>query len=285
MLARMAAIAAAMLTTPAHAAIVNGSFEAGFNGWASLGAVFPIGPVGPYSPTDGHKHMAAESLIGGPEDEDIARQFRLPASSPEFPQAAIFEAYRLDFEPGENPLVPCFSGRDDCYTAGSAGFYQTFNVEAGQRVTFDYNWLAGDGLSDAAYATISIRDAFFDPAEVFEVILLGDSRGNGLAPLDRDAPPVYVLCGDFYYSPLCNASVELSDVLMEEGATGWVSASIPITRAGVATLGFAVLNASTEELSSALLVDNIRLVPNPSAALLFASSLAGLAWRHRSTRS
>jgi hypothetical protein len=65
-------------------------------------------------------------------------------------------------------------------------------------------------------------------------------------------------------------------------ATGWVTSQFPIL-AGVYTVGIGVFDAGDDGNPSAMLLDNVRLIPNPepNTASMVALGLAGLAFYGR----
>ena len=137
-------------------------------------------------------------------------------------------------------------------TVGSA-IKQDISVQAGEILTFDWNFLTDETLP---------------------------------------TPPPYY--HDFAFYSIVPATIELADAFDPlvgsstsfNGETGYSTKSFIFAATGTYTLGFGVANSGGDTLfDSALLVDNVSVVPVPPALLLLGSGLAGLAVLRRRRES
>jgi len=121
---------------------------------------------------------------------------------------------------------------------------QTFTANAGEFISFDWNFFTDEGTPNQSFG---FNDFAF-------VSLLG------LEVLADTYFPTFVLSG--------------TGLNEETGVNTYVSPPLPVS--GVYTLGIGVMDVGDEGYISALLVDNVTVVPEPSTILLLGSGLIGL---------
>ncbi|MBI1922834.1 PEP-CTERM sorting domain-containing protein [Candidatus Poribacteria bacterium] len=127
---------------------------------------------------------------------------------------------------------------------------QVISVTAGNILSFDYNFLTnepiqGERANDFAFFTLG--SSVFKLADTFAAFVPASG-------------PAFIL------------------------QTGYRSFSITIPTSGTFMLGFGVLDVDDPLVRSGLLVDNVRVIPEPSTLLLFAVGIIGTAfygWRRR----
>lgn len=227
--------------SPSHAAILNGSFENGFNGFSTIGdatietkdsvqtgilaGLFNTGP------TEGN-FQAEITNIGGFGSR--SGNFAAPASD--------LETF-LGLSSGSLSNVgngPAVEG---------AAIKQTFTAKAGDIISFDFNFgtleTPGTDFNDFAFLTLN--------SDVFK---LADTTSTTVSPLD---PP--------NFGPRRGGVLETTSFA---GRTGIRTFSTKIQNTGTYTLGIGVVDAGADRfVPSALLVDNIKLtsVPEPASTL------------------
>jgi hypothetical protein len=280
-----------------EAGLINGSFESGLTGWSIYGGVATRENVGPYDATHGTSLGVLEYInIVPPPTFGISEALGLPlftvvnpyfgelGAFPEpFITTDIFELLRQDFG---GALDGCYAepyGHDCLIATGMAMLYQSFNVTAGQRLSFNWNFIGNNpfgapGISGAyaAFATLSL------PGQVAG-LLLNDNWGNVL-PLTEQVGPIESLCVEIYGA----ACLDFNDATFTGASAGYQRTVIPIHSTGLATLGFVVRGANQPETGDAmLLLDNIRLssVPEPSSALLLLAAILALSFTRRLMRT
>ncbi len=192
---------------PASAQIVNGGFETGnFTGWATTGNASIQTSAFGSGPTEG----TFEALLstGG---------FTVPDFS--------LEAF-LGLAPGSLDNL----GNGDA-TSGSA-IKQTFLAEAGDILTFDWNFLTDEGtpsfFNDFSFVSLSVLSELGDTTSIFM---------NSLTPFNQE--------------------------------TGFQTFSFTIPTTGTYTLGLGATDVADTIVDSGLLVDNVKLtsVPEPTSTL------------------
>ena len=195
------------------ATITNGSFELGFTGWDTIGDVSVQNSSFGSGPTDGVAQMLIET---GPASVDDA----------------ALESF-LGLVPGMLDAM----GTSDV-TQGSA-IKQDITVQAGEILTFDWNFLTDDFFPWNDFAFYSIAPAAIGLADTLDPLVLSATS----FPVE----------------------------------TGFNNMLFMFPTAGTYTLGFGVVDVFDDLETSGLLVDNINVVPLPPAILLLGSGLAGLA--------
>jgi len=270
---KLAVVIIALTSAPvAMADLINGSFEDGLDGWSSLGLTGTRGVVGPHSPTDGDSQAALQATeFSTIDDEQISDTLGLPrftVANPFEPgrtfTTTIFEILRQDNMGGVSTCLD--PDLDDCLTEGSALIYQSFDVETGQRISFDWNLLGVDCCTaDSAYVTLTTPDQII-------ALLLSDTRSSVFL-IDPIFGSVDLLC-DAALLDICNNQVRPID----GGATGYNSVSLDIIGSGQATLGFSLINSSGPSPDSGLLIDNVTLsmIPEPGTFALLGIGLFGM---------
>ncbi|NEN89951.1 MAG: trypsin-like serine protease [Okeania sp. SIO3H1] len=213
--------------TPVRA-INNGNFEDGFNGWGVLGATTIQSRQGRNANTpasnDDSKGLIINELLATPDDE-VEEFLGLSEGS---------------LEELSGSWVP-----------EASAIKQTFKAEAGDILTFDFNFLTDEFTPDDLFNDFSF------------VSLTSDVLDNPFLELLADT------FSDF---------VDSDTVFFSE--TGYQSFSYEITQAGTYTLGLGVADAEGFGVDSGLLIDNVTLAstaeptstPEPTTAIgLFAS--------------
>jgi hypothetical protein len=196
--------------TSAQAATVNGGFETGFTGWSTIGNTSIQNASYGSGPTEGN----SDALLSAPADNSDA----LPTDLENF----------LGLSSGS------LDGINGSIYHGSA-IKQTFSAEAGQTLTFQWNFLTNESQdsSFSDFAFVSIQS----------LAKLGDTSSS--------------LTGSL--SPFANE-------------TGFQTFSYTIPTSGSYTLGIGVANATDSFGNSAVLVDNVAVVPTPPLGIGFLTA-------------
>ncbi len=196
--------------------IQNGSFEDDFTDWSILGAATIQGSDFGTPPSDGESNaLILNELLAVPDDE--------------------IEEF-LELSPGS---LEDLSGS---FVAEGSAMKQTFLANAGDVLTFDFNFLTNEFIPDEEFNDFSF-------VSLSGLDLLADT-----------------------FSPFVDS---LTTFFKE---TGYQSRSYEITKTGTYTLGFGVADAEDFGGLSGLLVDNVKLtarasIPEPTTTLgLFASA-------------
>lgn len=212
---------------PARAAVVNGGFETGtVSGWTVVGS--------------GH---ASDSTVGV------------------FPTEGSYQGY-IETTGNFTALVPAVAaslgltastilGLGAGTPTNGTGISQVVTVNAGDTLTFDWNFLT-DELNESA----TFNDfGFFSIAG--DAFLLASRNSS---TYDTTSPPAGF-----------------------DGQTGWASQSYTFATGGSYQIGFGVFNVGDSGHNSALLIDHVSLpVPEPSTLLLAGlGSSSLLLWRRR----
>ncbi len=217
------------LLTSAPAAVVNGNFASPLStGWTTLGDV---------SIQSGAAFLTTSTVLDQDDPPAPAGTFNfsaapavetgIPGGPEEFAGLATGD---LDPEPGAGNFA--FEG---------SVMKQTFNVPAGEFLTFDWQILTNDDANDD-YAFITING-------VLTVLGTQAVATTGSTPFAR------------------------------ESVTSTFSRGFP--SAGPVTLAFGIVDTGDFNTTSALRVDNVALVPEPSATILATLLAAGLLVRRR----
>lgn len=207
-----AAIALLALGQSAQAMVVNGDFSSGFDGWQGTGVSGEFFNLG---------YAVAASGSGDVSQAEVESFLGLSTS--------------LDDLGFGNA------------TEGSA-FKQDITVEAGDVLTFDFNFLTNE----------------YTPS---------DYNDFGFFSVSPDPISLASTGSDFVSSAM------ILDGVGFESETGDQSYSYTFASAGTFTIGFGAMNEGDNSVASALLIDDVTLsssVPEPSTLGLLAIGLVGL---------
>lgn len=218
-------IISGIVSESAHGAIVNGSFENGFNDWMTGGIVTLENSSFGVTPTDG-----VNQALGTTADGSLLTNVTNGLEDFLGVPLGIFD------DPGD----PFFGAA----TEGSA-LKQTFTAQAGDTLTFDWNFLTDDSVN-ADYAF---------------VILSPESELSSLT------------FSDLVRLNASNGLMGSSSIFVGETGYGSFSASIPTD--GTYLLGVGVIDAGDVLGDSGVLVDNVILDQQPTS-VPENSSLIGL---------
>ena len=190
---------------PASAQLVNGGFETGnFTGWA----------------TTGNASIQTSAFGSGPTEGTF--EALLSTGDPTVPDFSL-EAF-LGLAPGSLDNLGNGNATD-----GSA-IRQTFLAEAGDILSFDWNFLTNEGtpsfFNDFSFVSLSVLSELGDTTSIFM---------NSLTPFNQE--------------------------------TGFQTFSFTIPTTGTYTLGLGVTDVADNIVDSGLLVDNVKLtsVPEPTS--------------------
>ncbi|NET45790.1 trypsin-like serine protease [Okeania sp. SIO2B3] len=230
--------------TPVRA-INNGNFEDGFNGWGVLGATTIQSRQGRNAstpaPNDDSKGLIINDKLAVPADEIEEFLGLAPDSLTE--------------------LSP-----DVEFIAQGSAIKQTFQANAGDVITFDFNF-----LTDEFLALESDTDEFLalesdsEPLNDFSFVSLSS---------DVLEDPFLEILADTFFEPFVDSPTAFDQ------ETGTQLFSIEIPETGIYTLGFGVTDADDFGFLSGLAVDNVTLAstaeatstPEPTTTIgLFAS--------------
>ena len=226
-----------IFASSSSAAVLNGSFESGITGWTPTGDVSIKTSAYGSGPTDGNAIalLTTASLLE-PDGN-------LNCSGSDQPVSAncletIFLGLSLNSLNAPND--PFFGVARE-----GSGIKQTFTVQAGDRLTLDWNFLTADPSSDNQdYAFIVLS----------EMSNLSNLSYNNLPKLNNDIGLI------------------TSNTLFGN-ETGFKTFSHTFTQSGTYLLEIGVVDVGDFEVSSGVLVDNIQLtntdkkIPEPSSIL------------------
>ncbi len=226
------ATALAMLFTGNAMAVTNGSFNSGLNGWSALGDV----------------NLQAGAILMTTASVDFEDDF--PEAAGAF-NASGSAAAEVGVVGGVEDFVGIPIGalfEDGIFETEGSVLKQTFNVNAGDTLTFNWNFFTNETSEGADYAFVSINGALTTLA----------------TPLDA-----------------VNSSLPYAYT------TGFQTFSQTFNTASSVTLAFGVVDANDYNVTSALWFDNVALnvavVPEPETYAMFLAGLGlmGVASRRK----
>jgi hypothetical protein len=235
-------------------AVINGGFETGdFGGWQTAGDASIQTASFSCDPTEGTRQAVltdATYMTGGPVSNTIH-----PLSGNVAEILPVFfdlpmDAFKSILEPTSENSAPRLPGA----IIGGA-LKQDLMANEGDVVSFDWNYLTSDCYNyDLCFVLYQIDDLLF----------IHKLAGNSL---DADIHPELI--------PLHPSNT------IFENETGFNTFTMTLPVTGVYTLGVGVLAVEDEVYESGLVVDNFRIIPEPTTATLAALGLLGLVWRRR----
>lgn len=220
------AAALAMLFAGNAMAVSNGSFTNGLNGWSALGDV----------------NLQAGAILMTTASVDFEDDF--PEAAGAF-NASGTAAAETGVVGGIEDFIGVAMGTlnvEENFAFEGSVLKQTFNVNAGDTLTFNWNFFTNETSSGADYAFVSIN-------------------GN----LTQLATP-------------SNAS---SSSLPYAYTTGFQTFSQTFNTASSITLAFGVVDVNDYNVTSALWFDNVAVVPEPETYAMFLAGLGLMGFASR----
>ena len=207
----------------------NGNFKEALTGWNTIGAVgIPNSTFGTL-PSEGNTQalMVNDEFLGTADANEIEQFLGLTSES--------------------------LNNLSESYTFDGSAMKQTFTANAGDIISFDFNFLTNESTPNNAKNDFSFVSFASDVLDNPFLHLLSDTFSN-----------------------FVNSNTRFSR------ETGYESFEYEILETGDYTLGFGVANATTDAGHSGLLVDNVKVissvsVPEPNITFgLFVSALFGV---------
>lgn len=207
----------------------NGNFKEALTGWNTIGAVGIPNSSFRTVPSEGNTQalMVNDEFLGTADANEIEQFLGSTSES--------------------------LNNLSESYTFGGSAMKQTFTANAGDIISFDFNFLTNESTRNNAKNDFSFVSFASDVLDHPFLHLLGDTFSNFVNSNTR-----------FYRE------------------TGYESFEYEILETGDYTLGFGVANATTDAGYSGLLVDNVKVissvsVPEPNITFgLFVSALFGV---------
>jgi len=250
-----------VVTIGAQAApLINAGFEAGdLTGWSAGGVGFPATPADCSPAGLGQNRDAVVNGLPllGPIEGNYMAMLTTVGGLP--PGANIGGCSQLNFSPIVVPAPFAFTGSE---------IWQTFSVSKPERIEFAWNLLTNDTNGfDAGYVSIFQSSTVprcppFDPVFACPPGQVLANAGDATIGVPFSSQPPVVF-GTYFRQ------------------TGWRTSSLDLHEAGEYTVIFGVNETEDAFLATALLVDNVRVVPEPATLPLFGLALAALAFACR----
>lgn len=253
------------LTAIASADFVNGSFETSggsLSGWSKTGDAQVLGASIGDTPTDGtHDALLATQTDSDSNsiDPDVAIGIGISGSA--------LESF-LGQDSGALTAVGNGTAK-----LGSA-ITQVLTLSAGDKVTFDYNYLTNQVCYD-------------EPDNFYRIPTSANDDFSFLSIVNGSSKEVVKLVDDFYgYQVASNAGgfntglalASVNNPFLSE--TGFLTYTFTAPTSGTYTLGVGVVNATTNPntngLNSAVLVDNFHVLPVPEPSSFLGFGVLGV---------
>lgn len=246
---------ALVITALGSAQVINGGFEAGLSGWDTIGDTLAINNTLHSGPTEGLQQAFLATATDGTVNSDITAGSGVSASNLESFAGII-----------ESDLAALNGGSSGHVVIGSA-IAQKFHIDASKQLLFDWDFMTNQAAPGFYGPDAANNDFGF-------VLLQPVSSGpNNLKLADTFAT----------FSITDPANPFISE-------TGFRTSSFAITSADTYRLVFGVASMTTNPsgpngVNSALLVDNVRVVPEPTSMVALCGGIAALVRRKRGQQS
>lgn len=249
LLALLGALVLSLTPTLALANLMNGGFETGdLTGWVTIGDASIQTSTFGSGPTKGtYQAVLTNDTLEYPTDlKNKSYVYPLSGSPAVYPIEPFFGFPSGTLKGITQPPVSWDPAQGTPY-AGS-GIKQIFNGEAGDMLTFDWNYISSDGYN-YDYSLVSI--------ESLDTLVLIKLAGN--LPVDLQ--------------PAGGAPVKPSNTPFV-WETGFQTFSFTLPETSTYTVGIGVVQVADPTYDSGLIIDNVR-VPEPPTMILVGSGLIG----------
>lgn len=294
-----------VLAMPASAQVVNGSFESAtaFQGWTTSGDNGIIPAAFGKTIPNGSKQaflFAGTTVFTTTPGNSPGQGASFNTSSPQVTATSL-----ATFLGTTTTALNTAAGGSFTANAGS-GIKQTFNVNAGDTISFTWDFLTEENRDDPTLGLANDFSFFvLNGSAAVSGITFGDpnllgrvSTANYSIPFPSNAPASSSqdgsVVGDYYYETADGSTSPLGSSTAYNGASLFKTLSFTVTTAGSLTLGFGVVNvgrpagtsspanAGSTDIPSTLLLDNVVLAaappagaaPEPGALALAGAALA-----------
>lgn len=199
--------------------IIDGGFESGFNGWSTLGF-----------------STIQSSAFGSGPTEGIHQAFLETGDDTTSATHASLDIF-FGFEVG------LLDGISTAGVESGSAIKQSFTANAGDSLSFDWNFLTNDDITAP------------------------DSAFNDIAFFSLNSIPIKL--ADLFSSFTISSTTFNFE-------SGFHTSTIGIQSAGIHTIGFGVANVGDQLINSGLLVDNVKITAVPEPSSLILSIIGGL---------